>query len=252
MSYRVLSYKDVQTLPDPEYLVDNIIPIGPGGSLGVLFGKPGTAKSFVALDLAHSIATGFPWHGHNVQKGAIVYVAAEGALGFKYRTRAWAKAHAYVNLPNCHYVFDNVNLTDLRQVDDLLETIVDELPETPVLVVVDTLARSMGGKDENETKDMGEAIMGAQRLQTLGCSVLLVHHIGHSEDQTRPRGNSALVGATDYMIRTEREGRLVRIVSARSKDSDEFAPVTLEMASVGGSVVLRPPVVGNASLRSAR
>lgn len=250
MSYTVLSYKDVQALQDPEYLVDNVVPIGPGGSLGVLFGKPGTAKSFVALDLAHSIATGLDWHGKPTRRGTIVYIAAEGALGFKYRTRAWARVRHYANLPSCHYIFDSVDLTDMRQVDNLREAIIDDVPETPLLIVVDTLARSMGGKDENEPAVMGAAILGAQRLQTLGCSVLLVHHIGHHEDQSRPRGHSSLVGAADYMIRTEKSGRTVKLYSAKQKDADEFAPITLELVSVAGSVVLQPPVPVNASLRS--
>lgn len=242
MSYRVLSYNDVQKLQDPEWLVDNIIPTGPGGSLGVLFGKPSAAKSFVAVDIAHHIATGLDWHGRPVQKGRTVYFAAEGGLGFKYRTRAWARAYGFQNIPRSHYIFDSLDLMDLREVDRLLRAI-DELPDPPSLVVIDTLARSMRG-DENETKDMSAAMLGAQRLQTLNCCVLLIHHLGHSEErQDSPRGSSALVGAADFMVKCERKGKMVKVSCAKQKDGDEFTPFELEMTSVAGSVVLAEPVL---------
>lgn len=250
MSYRILSYNDVQKLQDPEWLIDNIIPTGPGGSLGVLFGKPGTAKSFVATDIAHHIATGLNWHGRPVQRGRSLYFAAEGGLGFKYRTRAWAKAYGYqATIPRAHYIFDTLDLMDLRQVDRLIDAI-HTLDDVPRLVVIDTLARCMGG-DENETADMGKAILGAQRLQTLNCCVLLIHHLGHSEErQDTPRGSSALVGAADFMIKCEKRGKTVSLSCAKQKDGDEFSRIELELVSVGGSVVLAEPMPAErASLR---
>lgn len=252
MSYRVLSYNDVQRLQDPEWLVDNIIPTGPGGSLGVIFGKPGAAKSFVAVDIAHHIATGQTWHGRPVRKGRSLYFAAEGGLGFKYRTRAWAKAYGLQNIPRAHYIFDSLDLMDLREVDRFMQA-VDELPDPPSLVVIDTLARSMKG-DENETRDMGAAVLGAQRIQTLNCCVLLIHHLGHSEErQDTPRGSSALTGAADFMIKCEKRGRGVKLSCAKQKDGDEFAPIELELISVAGSVVLAEPVpVERTSLRKVK
>lgn len=251
MSYRVLSYADVQRLQDPEWLIHNIIPTGPGGSLGVLFGQPGSAKSFVALDWAHTIATGLDWHGHKTERGHSVYFAAEGGLGFKYRTRAWAKAYGYATIPRSRYVFDSLDLMDLRQVDRFIEAL-HELPEAPRLIVIDTLARSMTG-DENETRDMNLAVLGAQRLQTLNCCVLLVHHLGKGEErQDTPRGASSLSGAADFMVKCEKQGRRVVLTCKKQKDAEEFAPITLEMASVAGSVVLaEPEAPARASLRRA-
>uniref|UniRef100_UPI0038F7B5F9 AAA family ATPase n=1 Tax=Streptomyces galilaeus TaxID=33899 RepID=UPI0038F7B5F9 len=43
-------------------------------SFGVLYGKSGSRKSFIAIDLSCSIATGTPWQDKNVAAGAVVYV----------------------------------------------------------------------------------------------------------------------------------------------------------------------------------
>lgn len=236
MSFDVLSYSDVQRLDDPDWLIDNTIPIGPGGSFGVVFGKPGCGKSFLVNDMACCIGTGIPWHGRSVEEGHTLYFAAEGKLGFKARTRAWCKHHEFKRLPKSFFIFDSLDLMDLRQVDKFVEA-AHELPDTPRLVVIDTLARSMRG-DENETKDMGMAVLGAQRIQTLNCAVILVHHIGYAEDQDRPRGNSALVGAADFMIKVEKHQSTMKVSCTKQKDGEEFIPFHLTMTSCAGSVVL--------------
>jgi AAA domain len=43
-----------------------------------LFGDPGSGKSFIALDMALSIATGQEWHGHATKSGPVFYIAGEG------------------------------------------------------------------------------------------------------------------------------------------------------------------------------
>ncbi len=239
MSFRILDYAGLQRLEPPQWLVDNVIPSGPGGSLGVLFGKPGTAKSFVALDMAHCISTGLDWHGRQVHKGRVVYLAAEGALGFKGRAYAWAKSRGFSNIPRAHYVLDPVNLMDMRNVETFMETMRADLPGAPDLVIIDTLARSMPGGDENETKDMSAAVTGLGRIQTLGCVVMVVHHQGHNEETDRARGSSVLPGACDFMLRTEKKGKgVIKLHCFKQKDADEFDAMTFDMKPYAGSIVL--------------
>lgn len=239
-SFRILDYAALLRLQEPRWLVDTIVPIGEGGSLGVLFGKPGTGKSFVALDLAHCVATGVDWHGRSVKQGEIVYLAAEGALGFKGRATAWAKSRGFRAVRNAHYVIDPINLMDLRNVDAFLRTLRDDGITTPSLIVIDTLARSMPGGDENETKDMSAVVTGLQRIQTTGASVLVVHHQGHNDEAVRARGSSVLPAAADYMLRTSKTGRTIRLECAKQKDAEEFAPLTFELKAYDKSAVLMP------------
>jgi len=60
-------------------------------TFALVFGDPGTGKSFLAIDWACRVATGTPWRGHAVQGGTVVYVAGEGQQGFGRRIRAWSE-----------------------------------------------------------------------------------------------------------------------------------------------------------------
>lgn len=61
------------------------------GSLAMLFGEPGSMKSFLAIDIGCCIATGREWHGYPTRRsGPVFYIAGEGFAGFSKRLRAWS------------------------------------------------------------------------------------------------------------------------------------------------------------------
>src|SRR3712207_1817312 len=63
----------------------------------------------------------------------------------------------------------------------------------PDLIVVDTLARCMRGGDENNARDMGQAVEGLEFLKrTLGAAVLVIHHTTKGRDTER--GSRAVRG----------------------------------------------------------
>jgi RecA-family ATPase len=66
MAMRLLSLNDLVRLRDPEWMVDGLVG---ENALVELFGKPGAGKSFLALDLAMSVATGEPWLGQTPNRG---------------------------------------------------------------------------------------------------------------------------------------------------------------------------------------
>ena len=78
----------IKLLPKPESLVEGVLD---ADTLAVLYGRAGVGKSFVALDLALSVATGTRWQGHEVRRGRVLYVVAEGASGTGARLDAWQK-----------------------------------------------------------------------------------------------------------------------------------------------------------------
>ncbi len=87
MSSQVPTFKfhkitDILSLPDPEWLIENLLV---KGSFAVLFGAPGVGKSFLALSWALSLAAGKPWLDRAVIGGPVVYIAAEGFGGLKLR-----------------------------------------------------------------------------------------------------------------------------------------------------------------------
>src|SRR5438552_870555 len=68
-------------------LVEDLLP---SRGVALLYGKWGTYKSFVALDLHLSVASGRAFHGHAVHRpGPSLYIVTESADGYPKRIRAW-------------------------------------------------------------------------------------------------------------------------------------------------------------------
>ncbi len=164
-------------------------------TFALIFGDPGTGKSFLAIDWACRIATGTPWRDHRVQAGPVVYLAGEGRQGFGRRTRAWEQHHGVSLAEAPLYVGPAVAIANPTELVDLIAAI-DE-GEAPALIVLDTLARCFGGGDENATKDMSAFVSACDALRRrYGCTILVVHHTGHA-DKNRARGAIALKAALD-------------------------------------------------------
>jgi hypothetical protein len=72
----------------PEFLIDGLIETD---SLGLFFGDPGCGKSFLAVDLGLSVASGTAFHGRKVKTGPVFYIAGEGHNGFSRRFQAWSR-----------------------------------------------------------------------------------------------------------------------------------------------------------------
>jgi RecA-family ATPase len=60
LSILIESFDDITAFAHPQYLVKPLLELG---STAMLFGASGSGKTFCALDLACSIATGLPWAG---------------------------------------------------------------------------------------------------------------------------------------------------------------------------------------------
>lgn len=202
-------------------------------SLVTVYGPPGSAKSFTALDMACSIATGSQYHGRAVQTGPTVYVAGEGFNGIARRLQAWRIVHGIAredlplsvsNMPAA--------LTDPENLATLLGAL-KEIGDPPALVVVDTVARNFGPADENSTQDMTRFVNACDEIRfACQCAVMLVHHVGHG-DQTRARGSSVLNGAIDSALRvTKDEAGTVIVECTKQKDAPEPEPFAFNFRTV--------------------
>jgi hypothetical protein len=78
---------------NPKYLIDGIIE---ESSLVGLIGPSGAGKTFVALDMALSMATGKDYHGLFVKKGLAILSAGEGHLGIPRSNVCHLLALAYI------------------------------------------------------------------------------------------------------------------------------------------------------------
>lgn len=181
----------------PEWLIDGLLE---ANTFSVCFGSPAAGKTFLTLDMALCIATGKDFHDHHVKQGPVFYIAGEGHNGFARRAAAWSKENG-ITLKGVPFFKSSraIVITDDDSVAELVDTIDAMVQEhgEPQLIVIDTLARSMGAADENSTKEMGAAIRAIDECRdAYDCTVLAVHHTGHSNKE-RARGSSALLGAVD-------------------------------------------------------
>lgn len=240
---RWLDLATVLTLPPPDWLVADILP---AKSTAILGGKFGSYKSFLALDLGLCIATGTPWGDHAVEQGAVAYIAAEGFGGLSKRLRAWLIVHqlAPEGIPIC-FLPAAPNFQDAEAVDQLVSELANFAPP-PALIVVDTLARTNAGAEENSAKDMSRYFEVCQQLQQVtGACVLVLHHPTKNGDSLR--GSGAILGAADTIIGIERPGLGPRITVScqKQKDAGEFAPLYFQSHEVDlgndeSSLVLQP------------
>jgi hypothetical protein len=214
----VLTRSALQALPDPEPLIDNVLD---QGTTALLYGRWGTAKTFIAWDWAASVATGRKWQGRLTAQRRALYVVGEGVFGFKGRTDAWETGwHTKIGDDDLHLLPFPVNLTRPLEVANL-GALIDWGGYG--FVVLDTLARCMVGADENSAKDCGIVVDSMSRLLGhtpggRGC-VLGVHHAG--KDGKTLRGSSAFEGAADTVYFSSRDGAAITLDREKRKDGPE-------------------------------
>lgn len=172
-------------------------------SLAVLFGPPGSGKSFTALALCMAVATGSTWNGQLAEQGVVVYLAGEGHAGLRRRLKAWLH-HNNQPAPETLIISNGALPFDERTLKTSSAAACAAADRTGVpvrLFVIDTLARHIVG-EENSATDMGAFIRIADSLKAAfpGSSVLIVHHTGKA-DRDSGRGSSSLKGAADCEIR---------------------------------------------------
>lgn len=189
----------------------------------MLYGESGVGKSFIALDIACSIASGIPWQGIKTKQGVVVYLAGEGNYGIRQRVASWCMANNVNNLDNL--LISNKPI-DLDSPGAALKVIaaVREITHDPILgLFVDTVNNHMSG-DENSSRDTRMMINSCNiASMALNATTIFVHHTGLSDAaKGRARGSSAWRGALDSSIliaKAEEDKEVIKISCSKMKDT---------------------------------
>lgn len=215
--------------PTPPWMIKGILP---ETGMAMIYGASGSGKSFLAIDLALSIALGEEWCGRKVNQGSVVYVAAEGAGGIRKRFKAYARQHsinpedipinAIQDAPNLHGNDATLLLKEIQKVEDVR------------VVIVDTLAQVSPGADENSAKDMGAVLNRCKKVQEeTGALVVLIHHSGKDASKGA-RGWSGMFAAMDTVIEVSSKQKKRKAKITKQKDGEdgtefpfELRPITL-------------------------
>ncbi len=203
----------MRNLPPLAWRVRGVLP---AVGLAALYGPSASGKSFLAFDMAASIAEGRHWFDYRVEAAPVVYAALEGEAGFKLRAQAWETSRGRALPDSLRMMLQPFKLTDAQDVIDLAAVV-----PAGAVVVVDTLNRAAPTADENSSRDMGEILEAAKTLQTLTRGlVVLVHHTGKNA-AAGLRGHSSLFAAMDAAIEVSREGDRREWKVAKSKDGQD-------------------------------
>jgi hypothetical protein len=231
--FRLLSITELLALPAPAWLLNHYLP---ANGLSVLYGAPGSGKSFLGIAWAMSVATGQPWIDCTAQRGNVLYVGAEGGSGLGKRIEAYTDSHELAVQDGIHFVHEAVNLLEPRDVDALLAGVA---AVRPTLLVFDTMARCMAGGDENSAMDVGLVIAATDRIRrATNAAVLMIHHTQKTGELER--GSSALRGAADAMFVLENDAGVLTLKCSKQKDAAPVEPRQLRLVAIGSSCVIEP------------
>lgn len=206
-----LSYLDFRATTKPSYLIPKMLY---RNALAVVFGAPGSGKTYLMIDIALSLATGRQWQGQRITNadggpGMVHYVMAEGLDINNGRTEAWEHYHgiAPAEIGDRFVVFEEgIALSE----QGIAQYLVEVRRDKPDLVVLDTRNPLFVGK-ESSGEDYGAMINVLHMIRRAagGCAVVLLDHSGLN-DPDRPRGSNALVAGVHTMI---------QVTKGRDKDA---------------------------------
>ena len=195
----------------------------PTHSISMIYGESGVGKSFIALDMACSIAAGINWQGIKTKPGAVVYLAGEGNYGIRQRIASWCKKNNVDQLDNLLISNKPIDLDGAGAATKVINAI-KELYDGPVLMVfIDTLNNHMSG-DENSARDTRTMVNNSKIIgSALKSTVGFIHHNGLNDSaKNRARGSSAWKGSLDSSILISKANNdLIKISCEKMKDSQE-------------------------------
>lgn len=221
----------IKTMTGPQYLIK---PFFERDCIGTVFGDSDTYKSFLMIDVALHIATGTDYYGHKVHKCPVVYIAGEGQSGLGRRVAAWlTKRGLKPGITPFYLSTIPAQLIEEGNAQEIARSIKEICPETPGLIVIDTLSTNIGDGDESANKDISRLLinLNIHLRKPTGACVAIVHHVGHS-DKERERGAYAIRANVDFRILVRRDGDLAdrkcSIHSKKTKDGSPFEPTAFQ------------------------
>ena len=145
----------------------------------ILAGRSGVGKSWLAMDLAISIATGTKWLGeYPTSKGTVLYIDEEGSewndqerIAQLVAGRDWPMKpdmRLYLKIQSMLKLDDPKGLTTIQRMMERYR---------PDLLIFDTLARAHSG-DENSTQEMAEFFHLSRSLRNAyDSAIAFLHHV---------------------------------------------------------------------------
>jgi len=221
--------------PEPkiEWLIENI---WVDKARGLIAGNPGVGKTWLALDMLISVASGQLCMGkYPTKRGAVLLVEEEGSeLNLSRRLHSMARARGlqHADLSNLHLLtrqFTKIP-TDAAELFHLIAGLDIKL------IVFDSLRR-FHNAEENSSSEMQPVLDSFARLNAMTeASIVLIHHLskGSRDVDRRPiferlRGSSDFWAWRDCLIGVEGEEEAdTAVCSFQFRDAEPQSPITVK------------------------
>jgi guanyl-specific ribonuclease Sa len=202
----------------------------------ILGGQSGVGKSWLAFDLALSVASGAPWLGEfATTAGPVVYIDEEGSRSGMYDRMQKVMAGKDIQdtrIP-IHLVIRKSLKFDSPEGLSTISRIIHE--HRPVMVICDTLVRMHTG-EENSAKDMARFFDLSSKLRSwYGCAIGFIHHTTKpSKDFTGDyadmlRGSGDIRGWPDSIMMAVKSDDGLTLHHAKSREHQQHAPVSVAL-----------------------
>jgi hypothetical protein len=205
------------------------------GAVGIVSGPPKALKTWMALEMALSVAAGvpcletFPVHCSGT---VLLYAAEEPRPALHSRLQVLAQNHGLkLDQVDIRVIAADSLRLDRQQDRELLAATVAF--HRPVLLILDPLIR-LHGLDENQSGPMAELLGYFRTLQrSTGTAIIIVHHsTKHRTSSSAPgqrlRGSSDLYAFVDSLVFLDRRRNQVTL-SAEHRSAPGLAPMSLEL-----------------------
>jgi len=215
----------------------------PVGDVAMVYGDGGIGKSWLAHQLAVSVASGEDFLGASVSRDRVLVLDFENSrweLGRRLRATATA-AGVDVDVLNgelCVQPFGQTGKTLLQLKAEVLR-----LTDTfgPALVIVDGWQSAFGG-DVVSGEHVTNCYRLLKHLAGQDRAVLVLHHVSTtqmSNKEPNPAGNRFVrnFGRAVYHMRAEKTGNVVTLRAVKENYGISREPVTLHRRQVGDAVV---------------
>jgi hypothetical protein len=206
----------LQPQPPIDYIVDDLIT---NSSVNVIYGEPGSKKTYTALSLAVCVANGRNWLDFKTRKVPVLIIDEES--GEKRLSRRLGEAIRGESGDTTSPIF-YISLAGFKLDDPTDPILIHALIEQTGahLVIIDALADIMDG-DENDKKDVQPVFNALRKIAENTDSAILIIH--HSNKAGGYRGSSAIKGSIDLMIQvtSENGSNLVNFNTEKNRDGDK-------------------------------
>lgn len=210
-----------RTRKPPHWLIEGFIY---QHGTAIIHARRGSLKSFVAADLALSVASGQPFLGRfEIERpGTVAYAMGEGLDGFEsLRHPAWCLHRKIpIDQPMPVYSISGVpRINDKADVEAFFAAL-DALPKPLSLVIIDPVTRTFDGLNSNDDST-GVVLAGLMQMiaEQFDCSVLGIAHEGKTPGKG-VRGSSAFEDLVDCVWQQIGNGKTLTATLEPTKVKD--------------------------------